>query len=346
MKVQVLLENVTKKYNATKAVEDLSFEIGKGEVFCLLGPSGCGKTTTLRLIAGLEKPDSGRIEIGGVTVAGEGTWMPPEKRRVGMVFQDYALFPHMNVFQNVAFGMRNQQEVRKRVLEVLELMGLDGMEKRYPHELSSGQQQRVAIARALAPEPEVILLDEPFSNLDADLRKQIRSDIKKILKKTGITTVFVTHDQEEAFFMSDKIGVMRNGRLEQVGIPEEVFHRPSTPFVAQFVGIADFISGVIKNGKVATPIGDLRIDARFPEGDMVRVLIRPDSIDIREDEDGDGVVLERLFLGTHYLYTILLTGGERLRCLRHHSLPIPIGAKVRVKLRTPGMPVIFRLQSD
>jgi len=342
VKSQVVLERVTKKYSATTAVEDMSLEVGRGEIFCLLGPSGCGKTTTLRLIAGLEKPDSGRIEIGGVAVAGGGVWVPPEERRVGVVFQDYALFPHMNVFQNVAFGIRNRRGLRRRVQEVLELVGLRGMEKRYPHELSSGQQQRVAIARALAPEPEVILLDEPFSNLDADLRKRIRSDIKKILKDTGITTIFVTHDQEEAFFMAERIGVMRDGRLEQVGTPEQVFHRPSTPFVAQFVGTADFIDGVVRNGRVVTSIGELELNEGFPEGERVRVLIRPDFVDIEEDGEGEGTVVERLFLGTHHLYTILLKGGERVRCLRHRSRPIPAGSKVRVKLGAPARPVVFR----
>ncbi|NOZ59049.1 MAG: ABC transporter ATP-binding protein, partial [Euryarchaeota archaeon] len=219
MKPQVVLSGVAKSYGETPAVADLSLEVGDGEIFCLLGPSGCGKSTTLRLIAGLEVPDAGSIEIGGVAVAGEGTWLPPEERRVGIVFQDYALFPHMRVRENIAFGLRGWSRcaLRRRVDEVLELVGLSGLEERYPHELSSGQQQRVAIARALAPEPEVVLLDEPFSNLDVDLRRRIRRDIKRILREAGITAIFVTHDQEEAFYIADRLGVMRRGRLEQVG---------------------------------------------------------------------------------------------------------------------------------
>ncbi len=343
MKPQVVLSGVAKSYGETPAVADLSLEVGDGEVFCLLGPSGCGKSTTLRLIAGLEAPDAGSIEIGGTPVAGGGTWLPPEERKVGIVFQDYALFPHMRVRENVAFGLRgwSRRDARRRVDEVLELVGLYGMEERYPHELSSGQQQRVAIARALAPEPEVLLLDEPFSNLDLDLRRRIRQDIRRILREAGITAIFVTHDQEEAFYIADRLGVMRRGRLWQVGTPEEVFHTPATPFVARFVGTADFLRGVVRDGRVRTALGEFEVHGEFPEGAEVEVMVRPEYIEIEAEGAAEAVVVERTFLGGHYLYTLRLLSGERVRCLQHHDVTLEAGTRVRLRLRASHTPVVF-----
>ena len=231
----VRLSGVSRSYGPVRAVKDLGLAVTRGEILALLGPSGCGKTTTLRLIAGFEPPDSGTVEVGGRTVAGPGTNVPPEKRRVGMVFQDYALFPHLSVEQNVSYGLPNWK--KGRVEEVLALTHLVGLGGRMPHELSGGQQQRVALARALAPEPAVVLLDEPFSNLDASLRIRVRSEMREILRDAGATAVFVTHDQEEAFAVADRVVIIDRGKVQQVGSPDAILRAPANAFVADFIGI-------------------------------------------------------------------------------------------------------------
>jgi len=238
------LKGISKTYRGNKAsaVNDVSFGIEKGEIITLLGPSGCGKTTTLRLIAGFESADQGEIWLGGRLVSDGHHWTPPEKRGVGMVFQDFALFPHLNVFNNVGFGYKGKDR-RARVEEVLDLVNLRGFEQRYPHELSGGQQQRVALARALAKRPVVILLDEPFSSLDADLRQQMRTEIKRIIKETGITAVFVSHDQKDALTISDRVIVMKDGVIQQMGTPREIYQKPANHFVATFVGQTNIIKG-------------------------------------------------------------------------------------------------------
>ena len=229
------LKAVRKTYlgNEEPAVKNLSLRVEKGSIITLLGPSGCGKTTTLRLIAGFERADSGSIALAGKIVSDSDTWIPPEKRGVGMVFQDYALFPHLNVFNNVGFGYK-EKDREKRVYEVLALVNLRGYENRFPHELSGGQQQRVALARALARNPVVVLLDEPFSNLDADLRNQMRRDVASIIRNAGATAVFVTHDQKDALAVSDQVVVMKDGQIEQIGSPREIYQFPETEFVATF----------------------------------------------------------------------------------------------------------------
>jgi iron(III) transport system ATP-binding protein len=327
----VSLTGITKFFGKVRAVFNFSLQVRRGEILSLLGPSGCGKTTVLRLIAGLEEPDAGIIAIGDRIVAG-GKWVSPEKRGIGMVFQDYALFPHMTVFENIAFGLRGykRQELKQKVMESLSMVGLSDLMQRYPHELSSGQQQRVALARAIAPGPEVLLLDEPFSNLDTDLRTRIRVETKDILLRAGATVIFVTHDQEEAFFMGDRVGVMSAGQLEQVDIPEAIFYRPATPFIAQFVGIADFIPGEVQGKAVATELGLLPLYAELPRGAAVRVMVRPDTIDICPAPDGAGVIVERVFHGMHWLYWVRLPSGATVRSLQHHSQSYPVGAPVRV----------------
>jgi len=236
---QLSLQAVTKSFGPVTAVLDLTLKVGKGEFLSLLGPSGSGKTTVLKLIAGLEEPDRGKITLCGRIVADpqSGIWVPPERRGIGMVFQDCALFPHMTALQNVAFGLKGSRRERKeRAMELLELVGLKGLAGRYPHELSGGEQQRVALARALAPEPQLLLLDEPFSNLDRNLRIRLRAQVKRILSACGVTVIFVTHDQDEAFFMGGRIAVLNRGRLEQLAAPQELYLRPEAGFVAEFIG--------------------------------------------------------------------------------------------------------------
>lgn len=318
----------------------MNLELKEGEFLALLGPSGCGKSTLLRLIAGLETPDGGTIEVGGRIVTDSRVFVPPEKRRVGIVFQDYALFPHLDVTANIAYGLTKSSNRKERVKKMLSLVGLKGFERRMPHELSGGEQQRVALARSLAPKPKVLLLDEPFSNLDADLRARVRIEVKDILSYTGATVIFVTHDQEEALFMGDRVGVMNTGQLEQIDTPEAIFHRPATPFVAQFVGIADFIVGEVQDKSIATEVGRLPLREELPGGTSVKVMIRPDFIDIRPAEDGVGVIVNRVFRGIHYLYRVKLPSGATIRSLQHHNRSYPIGTRVTIKMN-PGHRVVY-----
>jgi iron(III) transport system ATP-binding protein len=318
-----------------RAVDRLSVTVARGEILALLGPSGCGKTTTLRLIAGFERPDAGRIAIGGRTVAGPGVFVPPDRRGVGIVVQDHALFPHLSVRDNVGFGLFSwtSADRARRVAEVLDLVALHGLADRQPHELSGGQQQRVAVARALAPAPAVMLLDEPFSNLDADLRAQIREDISRILRYTSTTTIFVTHDQEEAFALADRVGVLNQGRLEQLDRPERVYHVPATPFVARFVGEADFLQGVITLDQIRTELGDFPKNAGIPAGGPVEVMIRPDDIDFVPDEHGDAMVAGRRFRGSNNVYRLCLPSGAVVHSIQSSTTIYPIGQRVQVSAR-------------
>ncbi|HWR21087.1 MAG TPA: ABC transporter ATP-binding protein, partial [Verrucomicrobiae bacterium] len=272
----IRLDRVSKHYggDGTPAVEEISFSVEQGEILVLLGPSGCGKTTTLRLIAGFEAPDGGRIEIGGRTVAHSTIFLPPEQRGVGMVFQDYALFPHLTVQENVAFGLRHVsvEQQQNRIAEALELVGLSTLQGRYPYELSGGQQQRVALARALAPGPQVVLLDEPFSNLDADMRAQIREDVSAILRQAGTTAIFVTHDQEEAFVIADRVGVLNHGRLEQLDHSEAIYHTPATRFIAGFVGSADFVPGLVQGERIITELGTFPNQQELSVGQAIEMM--------------------------------------------------------------------------
>jgi iron(III) transport system ATP-binding protein len=276
----------------------------------VLGPSGCGKTTLLRLIAGFERPDSGTVTIGDSTVAGPGFELPPERRRVGMVFQDYALFPHLSVERNVAFGLeRRAREERQAVTRsTLELVGLQHKTRCYPHELSGGERQRVALARALAPGPEVVLLDEPFSNLDATLRAGLRREVELILREAGASALLVTHDQEEALSLADRLAVMREGELVQVGAPEDVYSRPASRWAAQFVGEVNVLSGVAHGQGVVTELGmfDLPRAARGP----VHVAVRPEQLEVRGGSRGNAEVLEREFRGHDVLYRLRHESGR------------------------------------
>ncbi|MDP3880547.1 MAG: ABC transporter ATP-binding protein [Dehalococcoidales bacterium] len=332
--IAVHCKELSKSFAGTPAVDSVDLEVEEGGFLALLGPSGCGKTTLLRLIAGFETPDRGSVEIAGKPVSGRGIFVPPEKRRVGIVFQDYALFPHLSVGDNIAYGLNRSTDRKSRVKEMLSLVGMRDYQSRMPHELSGGEQQRVAIARALAPGPEVLLLDEPFSNLDADLRSRIRSEIKSILARAGATVIFVTHDQEEALFMGDRVGVMNRGKLEQLDTPEAIFHTPATTFVAQFIGTADFLKGQIENGQVATEIGGLPAYHKLPQGTDVRVMIRPDFLDITPAEDGIGEIVDRIFYGMHYIYRVRLPSGATIRSLQHHTRSYPVGARVSFRMNS------------
>jgi iron(III) transport system ATP-binding protein len=336
------VKELFKNFGVTKAVEDISFKVEKGEIFAILGPSGCGKTTTLRLIAGFENLDKGEIKINGKIVAGKGFFIPPEKRNIGLVFQDYALFPHLSLKENIAFGLKRFSEGQREkiVKTMLEFVGLKGFEKRYPHQLSGGQQQRVALARALAPCPVVVLLDEPLSNLDADMRTRMREEMLDILRSAQTTTILVTHDQEEAFSMADHVAVLNNGRIEQVGAPEEIYHSPSTRFVADFVGKADFVTGVVKGKKIVTEIGFFPNNMALADGVNVQLMIRPDDISFTLDEKGGSVVEDRQFKGEENLYLLRLGSGALVHSSRSSTFLVENGSKVRVKAN-PTHVVVF-----
>jgi iron(III) transport system ATP-binding protein len=334
----VRLSGVSRSYGPVRAVRELDLEVRKGEILAFLGPSGCGKTTTLRLIAGFESPDSGTVEVGGRKVAGPGLAVPPEKRRVGMVFQDYALFPHLSVEQNVAYGLPGGKKRKGRVEEVLALAHLEGLGDRMPHELSGGQQQRVALARALAPEPAVVLLDEPFSNLDASLRVRVRSEMREILRDAGATAVFVTHDQEEALSLADEVAVMMDGMVVQSAPPETLYHQPATRQVASFVGEANFLPGVAENGHVSCALGDIPI-LGDGEGE-VEVMLRPEALVLRALPNGQATVEDREFYGHDQLLKLRLDSGGTLRA-RLVGGP-GFGPGERVAVDVWGSAVVFR----
>ncbi len=306
-RLAIRARDLTRSFGEAVALDHFSLDVWEGGVVTLLGPSGCGKTTALRVIAGFETAH-GSVEIHGRSVLDEDVFVPPEKRRVGMVFQDYALFPHMSVAGNVAYGLPKGDR-KQRVGEVLELVGLVGLENRMPNELSGGQQQRVALARALAPEPEVILLDEPFSNLDASLRDRVRRELRVILTEARTTAVFVTHDQEEALATSDIVAVMRDGRVLQADTPAHLYTRPSHPWIAEFLGDTDVIASEVRNGRVDTPVGSFPTTLTGP----VSVILRPENVQISLGETPNAVIAGSEFFGHDQLVTVALHGGMRVR---------------------------------
>ena len=327
-------DGLSKSYGEESALRDVTLTLEDGEVLALVGPSGSGKTTLLRLVAGFESPDAGSVALHGRTIAGAGEWVPPEERHLGMVFQDYALFPHMTVLQNVAFGLKGRPKKARehRAGDMLDMVSLSGMGSRYPYELSGGEQQRVALARSLAAEPRALLLDEPFSNLDPQLRAGLRSEVRSILRSSGVSAIYVTHDQEEALFMGDRVAVLNSGTLEQVGSPEEMFHHPRSRFVAGFLGTADFLPARSVGGCLETEIGLLAMPENLHEGALVDVVIRPDDVAMGRDRNGLGVVSGRVFRGTHYLYTVSLPSGIEVRSLQHHTAHYEDGEVVEVRL--------------
>jgi iron(III) transport system ATP-binding protein len=325
------LHQLQHHYGSSTTLCGLDISLHSGAICGLLGPSGCGKTTVLRCIGGFERLASGEIVIDGVTMASSRVHVAPEQRRIGMVFQDYALFPHLSVERNVVFGIQHKAQAQQKALQLLDMVGLANMKNRYPHELSGGQQQRVALARALAPAPKLLLLDEPFSNLDVELREQLAVEVRTILKATGTTAVFVTHDQNEAFAMADDIAVMSGGRIVQIDSAYNLYHRPSNRFVADFIGQGVFVQGEvidayrlrIELGEVSssTPICLPGHTKPIHPGSQVDVLLRPDDVVHDDASTLQATVLHRAFRGAEILYTLQTDGGVRVLSMvpSHHN---------------------------
>ena len=342
---------LTKHFGDTLAVDNVGFDLEPGEILSILGPSGCGKTTLLRLIAGFEVPGAGEISVQGRLVSDPSVHVPPEHRRVGMVFQEYALFPHMTVGQNVAFGLQRlaKSERRRHLAEVLELVRLTGLEDRYPHELSGGQQQRVALARTLAPRPTAVLLDEPFSNIDQSMRRTMRQEVQSILRENQIAAVFVTHDREEAFAMADRVGVMRGGRIDQLDRPYVVYSSPATPLVAQMTGTCDFLRGEIRDGLAITEAGRLpctTVNGPVAEGGQVELLVHPDDFRAVPDSQGKGVVWSVEFRGDETMLMVALPSGATLRCRQPAGATFAAGTRITlVPQNSSPFPVFERPKS-
>src|SRR5574343_231327 len=341
---QLELNGVVQRYGAHTVVDGVDFRLEAGSIACLLGPSGCGKTTLLRCIAGFEEIAEGEIRLHGAVVSRAGHCTPPEKRRIGMVFQDYALFPHLTVEQNVAFGLgrKPDEAAWRRVRQLLATVGLHGQGDKYPHELSGGQQQRVALARALAPRPELILLDEPFSNLDVGLRERLSVEVREILKREGSTAIMVTHDQHEAFAMADEIGIMYEGRIQQWDVPYNLYHRPANRFVADFIGQGVLVVGTVGEGnsvrmELGTLVSDTPVEcsetcAACDNGCLVDVLLRPDDIVHDDASPVLAEVLNKAFRGADILYTLKLASGTEVLSLvpshHNHELSKKIGIRL------------------
>jgi iron(III) transport system ATP-binding protein len=331
------LENVVRRFGARSAVNGLSMRLAKGSIGCLLGPSGCGKTTALRCIAGFEPVDAGVIRAHGRVLASPDFHAAPETRQIGMVFQDYALFPHLTVVDNVAFGLHRMDRGKRsrRAEEILETVGLAEYRSQFPHQLSGGQQQRVALARALAPEPEIVLLDEPFSSLDVELRERLGLEVRSVLKKLNTTALLVTHDQQEAFAVADLVGVMKDGQLEQWDSPYQLYHRPATRFVADFIGQGVFIPGeVVAAGSVRTELGIMRANGsgNWQTGSHVDLLLRPDDVIHDDGSSLRAEVCQRAFRGAEFLYTLRLASGVQLLSLvpSHHDHAV--GERIGIRI--------------
>ena len=335
MNNQLILDQVTVKYGAMAAVSDATFSLAEGEIGCLLGPSGCGKTTLLRAIAGFESVLTGSISLHGEFISTPKYTKAPEDRAVGMVFQDFALFPHLNVNKNIGFGLSSLsgREKSLRITEMLELVGLASVAERFPHELSGGQRQRIALARALAPNPQILLLDEPFSNLDAELRTQLAAEVRSLLKKNKVTALMVTHDQDEAFAMADKIALLNAGNVVQVDTPYKLYHKPGSLFAADFIGKGAVINvGIDAAGLLGNNLGSLSLNT-LPEdfGNTVKLLVRPDDIAYDDTSDTKLEIVSKSFLGPNYLYELALNDGQLVPCLTHSHVDIAVGDELPVQ---------------
>ncbi|WP_133011196.1 ABC transporter ATP-binding protein [Marinomonas flavescens] len=326
-------------YHGQAVVHNVSFDLTAGQIGCLLGPSGCGKSTLLRAIAGFESVLSGSISLNGEVISSVDYWLPPEQRQIGMVFQDIALFPHLTIMENIAFGLKGMTKsaTKARVDELLELIGLVGYEMRYPHSLSGGQQQRVALARAMAPKPKLLLMDEPFSGLDAKLREELVPDVRQILKHEGMSAILVTHDQMEAFAMADVIAVMEAGEIHQYGTPYQIYHRPESRFTARFVGQGDFLSAVVCDYHcLESDLGRIRgvLSDELAIGTEVDLLVRPDDVIHDDASEFKGLVMSKWFRGSHFLYRVKLSSGLVVYCFAssHHNHAIGQEIGINIEL--------------
>ncbi|MDE0011875.1 MAG: ABC transporter ATP-binding protein [Candidatus Poribacteria bacterium] len=329
------VESITKRFGDTPVVKDVSFTVYPGEIFALLGPSGCGKTTTLRIIAGFEQADAGTISMAERSLASDSVYVPPESRGIGFVFQDYALFPHKNVLDNVAFGLRKvpKKTRRERALEVLDMVGMTDLHARLPHHLSGGEQQRVALARSIIARPKLLLLDEPFSSLDPGLRQTTRDEVRALLKSEGISAVLVTHAQEEALSFAERLAVMKDGTVEQIGTPEVVYRQPKTAYVADFLGQTNFVNAYVKNGIAETPFGHVAVEGAVT-GEML-LSIRPECLTMMSPDAGngrikDGRVVGQAFKGHDFTYRVEVD-GECYLVQTDYRCPFQLGDVVRLK---------------
>jgi iron(III) transport system ATP-binding protein len=329
------VENLRHAYGDQEVVRGLSFALARGAIGCLLGPSGCGKTTVLRCIAGFEAVQEGEIRLSGRVVSRPGAALAPEKRRIGMVFQDYALFPHLRIAENIAFGLHRSPPAERaaRLRELAELVGLPGVLRKYPHEISGGQQQRVALARALAPRPELLLLDEPFSNLDVELRERLSLEVRDIIRASGATAILVTHDQHEAFAMADEIGILHEGRIQQWDTAYNLYHRPVNRFVADFVGQGVFLPAQARGpNQLEIELGVLKSE-KMAQGE-VEVLLRPDDVVHDDAAPTQAEVVHKAFRGAEILYTLRLASGRKVLALvpshHNHALGERIGIRLDV----------------
>ncbi|ALR14707.1 MULTISPECIES: ABC transporter ATP-binding protein [Vibrio] len=339
MSCALSIKNLTCHYDDQTVLESLSLEVEQGQIVCLLGASGCGKTTLLKAVAGLLPLSSGQMSLNSLIIDDGENWLPPEQRNIGMIFQDYALFPHLTVAENIAFGLKNETAQQKllKVEEMLGLVHLKGYGDRYPHQLSGGQQQRVAIARSLAYKPDLLLLDEPFSNIDTQVRHELIREIRKIFKQQGVTAIFVTHSREEAFAFSDKMAVMNNGIIEQYGTASELYYQPSSKFVADFLGGGSYLAATrVSQGEFETHLGVIEASAQqdIQLQEECALLLRPQHVQVQADEESAVKVLEQHFMGDHCRYVIDVNGD---RLLATSVQALNVGDSVAVKIDTQGV---------
>jgi iron(III) transport system ATP-binding protein len=339
MSCALSIKNLTCHYDDQTVLESLSLEVEQGQIVCLLGASGCGKTTLLKAVAGLLPLSSGQMSLNSLIIDDGENWLPPEQRNIGMIFQDYALFPHLTVAENIAFGLKNETAQQKllKVEEMLGLVHLKGYGDRYPHQLSGGQQQRVAIARSLAYKPDLLLLDEPFSNIDTQVRHELIREIRKIFKQQGVTAIFVTHSREEAFAFSDKMAVMNNGIIEQYGTASELYYQPSSKFVADFLGGGSYLAATrVSHGEFETHLGMIEASAQqdIQLQEECALLLRPQHVQVQADEESAVKVLEQHFMGDHCRYVIDVNGD---RLLATSVQALNVGDSVAVKIDTQGV---------
>jgi iron(III) transport system ATP-binding protein len=333
----IALRQVVKQFGPTRAVDRIDLTVASGELVALLGPSGCGKTTTLRLIAGLETPDQGEIWIAGRQVAGAGVWVPPEQRQIGLVFQDGALFPHLTVAENISFSLQRSDRAAKqaRVSELLDLVAMSGLEARYPHQLSGGQQQRVALARALAARPVVVLLDEPFANLDAALRVELREEVAHIVRLAGATAVLVTHDQTEALSMADRVAVLFSGQAAQIATPHTLYTRPASRTVADFVGGANWLSGLAHGTQASCRLGE--VDLMLPGDGPVDLLVRPEQLRLEARAQAEWAVRKLRYFGHDQLVELVAADGMVLSARTEPWPALTVGSPVQPLVSGPLM---------